>query len=131
MLPVNVEKPERKPVIKKRAQAPDTIRATFDNSGFTFGWVPTDAILVDRQYQRRLQKKKIIKMAHNWDQNKVGVFVVNHKTSVGQYFVIDGQHRHAAMQLIENYPTHVYCQIFTNLTTEEEARMFHDLDNER
>lgn len=122
---------QKKPVIKKRAQAPDTIRANFDNSGFKFGWIPTNSILVDPAYQRLLQKKKIIKMAHTWDQDKLGVFVVNKRVASGQYFVIDGQHRHAAMQLIENYPTHVYCQIFEGLTLEQEAQKFHDLDNER
>lgn len=110
--------------------AAEPISANFNNAAFRYGWVPTDAVLVGK-YQRKLQRSKIIKMAHNWDQNKVGTFVVNHRTATGQYFVIDGQHRHAAMQLIENYPTHIYCQIFENLSYEDEAQMFHDLDSER
>lgn len=108
----------------------DKITATFEPVNYKFSWVPTDALMVDK-YQRKLQKPKIIRMAHNWDQNKLGLFVVNHRTASGQYFVIDGQHRHAAMQLIEDYPTHVYCQVFDNLTYEQEARMFHDLDTQR
>ncbi len=96
---------------------------------FKFGWVPTDALLVDR-YQRVLRKPKVLKFARNWDQNKVGIFVVNIRHN-GAYYVIDGQHRHAALQMIENYPSHIYCQIFEGLSYEEEALMFHDLDSER
>lgn len=115
---------------------PEPIGSADFTGHFKFGWVPTDALLIDPAYQRKLQKKKILKMARSWDQNKVGVFVVNKRPAHSQneqtlFYVIDGQHRHAAMQLIDNYPEQVYCQIFEGLSLEEEALMFHDLDSER
>lgn len=115
-------------VVKRRAQ-PDKIYADFSDKS-SFRWVPTDAIYVDRVYQRTLDKGRTTKMAHKWNQNLAGAMVVS-KRSNGHFYVVDGQHRHAAIQAMENPPEFVYCQVFEGLTVEEEALLFHDLDTLR
>lgn len=120
-----------KPVkVTKRQGKTDIIHADFDTTAFHFGWVPTDSIKIGT-YQRKLRKPRAIKMAHTWNQNKVGIFVVNHNTTTGEYKMLDGQHRLVSMKMIEDYPSHIYCQIFENLTHKQQAIMFHDLDSDR
>ena len=119
-----------KPKVVVRHGKPDQIFGNFQRNSH-FGYVPTDAILVDRdRYQRKLRPSKITKMAHAWNPDKAGVIVVSKRVD-GKYYVIDGQHRHQALQLMENYPTHLFCEIFENLTPQQEAQLFHDLDKER
>lgn len=118
-----------RPLVVKGRFLPDVIKADF-NRRSVYEWVPTDEIYVDPIYQRDLNKSKVSKFAHNWDNDLVGTFVVN-KRDDGHYFVVDGQHRHAAIQRIENYPSHIYCEVFTNLSPQEEADLFYKLDTQR
>lgn len=117
------------PRVVKRKGQPDRITANFKKRS-TFRWIAFDSLNVDPIYQRNLRKNRAIKMAHNWNPEKMGVIVVNRRDN-GMLYIVDGQHRYAALLLIENRPPRVYCEVFDGLTREEEARLFHDLDNER
>lgn len=116
-------------VVKRRAQ-PDQIFADTKNSRSHFRWVPIGNIRVDPRYQRTLQRKKIVQMAHNWNPDKFGAIVLSLRDD-GFFYMIDGQHRWEALNLIENKPADVWAQVFKGLTLQEEAQLFHDLDSER
>lgn len=118
-----------KPKIVKRNKQRDHITANFKRRS-KFMWVDFDLLRVDPSYQRRLQTQKVVKMAHNWNQDKAGTLVLS-KRSDGLFYIIDGQHRYAGLSLIDNRPPKVYAEVYISLTVEEEARLFHDLDNER
>lgn len=96
----------------------------------TFEWVPTDRLLVDVLYQRNLEKSRVSVMANNWNQSLAGVIMVNLRDN-GNYYVMDGQHRHAALQLMENTPEKVWCEVFRGLTPEQEAKHFADQEKRR
>jgi len=107
----------------------DRIIANFKRR-YTYRWLPFDQLKIDRSYQRRLQPRRSSSMAHNWNTDKENALVVNRRVN-GTYFIVDGQHTYEALSAIENHPPRVYCKVFTGLTLEEEAQLFHDLDNER
>jgi hypothetical protein len=115
-------------IVKRKGQA-DKISANFKKRS-TWRWVAFDALHIDPKYQRNLRKSRAIRMAHEWDAEDSGVLVVS-KRKDGRYYIIDGQHRWAALSLIENRPPRLYCEVFEGLTPEEEAKKFHDLDNKR
>lgn len=119
----------RKPRIIKRRQQRDHITANFKRSS-VYRWIPFENLRIDHTYQRRLQSKKIITMAHRWNPDRAGTLVVN-KRSDGFYYIVDGQHRFGALQLIDNRPPRVFCEVYDGLTVEQEARLFHDLDSAR
>lgn len=113
----------------RRIAAPDKIIADFTPKS-TFEMVPTDKLMIDPNYQRNLDRTRVTTIAHNWDQGKAGVLVVNQRAN-GNFYVIDGQHRHAAIQRIDNTPEYIFAEVFRGLTPEQEARKFYELDTQR
>lgn len=97
---------------------------------YTYGFVDTDRLLVDRTYQRALDTKRVTQMANAWDQNLAGELVVSLRANKN-FYIIDGQHRHGAIQLMANAPSSMYSRIYEGLTLEEEARLFRELDTKR
>lgn len=96
----------------------------------TFEWVPTDKLLIDRSYQRTTDKSRVSVIAHSWNPDLSGVFVVSQRDN-GAFYVIDGQHRHAAIQLMSNPPEMVFAEVHRGLTVAQEARLFYELDTKR
>lgn len=84
--------------------------------------VPVSLIKVDHAAYQREEKKHVIKMTKEWDDTQCTMLLVNYRSSEGWFYAIDGQHRTVAAQIlgIEYLP----CEIFIDLSLEEEAKRF-------
>lgn len=94
--------------------------------GLKFAEIPVDMLCVPDTYQRMTHghEKKI---ASNWDKRKAGALVVSYRD--GCLYVIDGQHRLLAARMVgENS---MPCQIYENLTENEEAVIFGNQDENK
>jgi len=68
-------------------------------------------------------------MAHNLEYEALGFITVSARnTDESQYYVIDGQHRVAAVCKV-NSGYQMRCQVFYGLTIQEEAQLFRLLNN--
>jgi hypothetical protein len=103
----------------------DTIVGNFDKH-FTYEEIPTDRLLIDQRYQRPFKPMWASVLAHNWNEDKTLPFVVSLRDN-GNYYVLDGQQRHGALQMMENPPETVYAKVFRNLSLKEEADLFYSL----
>lgn len=83
--------------------------------------VPVEQIKIDLRYQRPLSAKKVKAIADDFDPAVAGVLLLSLRPDNDMY-VIDGQHRHAAMLKI-GWPT-AKCEIKEGLTLAEEARLY-------
>lgn len=84
--------------------------------------IPASKIGVDQSYQRPLNRAHVMKIAREFDPDKVGAVVVSYRDD-GSYWVIDGQHRVAAMHSI-GFDDPIQCLVYEGLTLDREAKMF-------
>lgn len=92
--------------------------------------VRLDMILIDHSYQHSLKLAKVRRIAKNFQVRQLGIPVVN-KRANGYHYLIDGEHRVTAINLTENPPTTIRCEVFTGLTLEEESWLSHELNRTR
>lgn len=78
-------------------------------------------------YQRSKELKRVRNIAENLDPNGIGTITVCYRN--GCYYVVDGQHRIAALELL-GYEG-VTCQIIYNLSYEDEAALYNVLNNHK
>ena len=71
-------------------------------------------------YQRETKQKRAAAIASKFDVAKLGMLVVSRRD--GQLFLIDGQHRAAALKMV-GY-SHTSCIVLHGLTYEQEAEYF-------
>lgn len=83
--------------------------------------LPVAELEIDVQAQRTLVERRAQNMANSWVHEARGTLIVSKRVD-GTYFLVDGQHRHRAMQLlgIEETP----CEVHHDLTQTEEAILF-------
>lgn len=84
--------------------------------------IPASKIGVDYTYQRPIIREHVNDIARTFDPDKVGAIVVSGRAD-GSYWVLDGQHRIAAMRLI-GYDDPVQCVVYSGLSIKREATMF-------
>lgn len=84
--------------------------------------VPVSLIKVDHESYQRDEKRHIIKMSKEWDDSQCTMLLVNYRSAEGWFYAIDGQHRTVSANIlgIEYLP----CEIFVDLSVEEEAKRF-------
>lgn len=89
--------------------------------------IETGKLKIRPQYQRPLSDKRVEQMARNFDDNLAGTIEVSFAD--GFYWVVDGQHRLAAMR---SKGIRV-CRVLVHygLTVEDEARLFAQLNSQR
>lgn len=87
-------------------------------------------LIVDPHIQRSVDRIRAGAMATDLDMDAVGVITVSRRTN-GSYHIIDGQHRVEALRLAGGEGEKVHCRIFSNLSVEDEARMFRLLNNSK
>lgn len=76
------------------------------------------------QYQRPCNMNKVHKIADAWDDYRASEIVVSYRG--GEFYVVDGQHTVKAATYAGK--SALYCKIYENLTFEEEAALFVDLN---
>lgn len=90
---------------------------------FTYCQLFSGALVIDPEYQRSLDMRRVRKIVAAFDENLVNLIKVNHRD--GKYYVFDGQHTLAALKLRNgNADLMVNCKVYENLSREEEIRLF-------
>jgi hypothetical protein len=89
----------------------------------TFVELAPNNINVDHQYQRPLTDAHVNRIGREYNREYFGVIVVS-KREDGRHYVIDGQHRLAAMIKIGKGDIKVPCMVYEGLTVGQEADMF-------
>jgi hypothetical protein len=89
--------------------------------------LPVEILSVDRSYQRPISNKAE-NMGKNWQDELANVITVSLRPD-GEFWIIDGQHRVAAALLAG--VTHLEADIRENLSIEEEAKLFDELNSTR
>lgn len=84
--------------------------------------VPVSLIKVDHAAYQREEKKHVIKMSKEWDDSQCTLLLVNYRSTEGWFYAIDGQHRTVAAQILGI--EYLACEIFIDLSVEEEAKRF-------
>lgn len=90
--------------------------------------LPVKAIGIDMEYQRRISPTKVRGIATRYDENSVGILIVSLR-EYGQYIVIDGQHRLAAMK--RRGIEYAECKVHQGLTKEQEAAIYVNCNKNR
>jgi hypothetical protein len=85
-------------------------------------WVPIEAMRVNPLAQRDLNRQRVDHLAANFDPEQIGSPTVNARD--GEYYIIDGQHRIAAMKAVGWGDQSVQCWTYDGLSEQEEADAF-------
>jgi Family of unknown function (DUF6551) len=85
-------------------------------------WVAIADMKVSPVAQREFRPQHTEALAADFDLEAIGFPVVSHRG--GSYYILDGQHRIAALKLIGYGDQKVQCECYEGLTEEDEARLF-------
>lgn len=90
-------------------------------------WIPLHRMHVNEAAQRELKQYRVDHLIAHFDPEQIGTPVVNERA--GRFFIIDGQHRVAALKAIYDDSHQVQCWTYVGLSQEEEAERFLKLDD--
>lgn len=85
-------------------------------------WVPVNKMRILPEAQRNLNQGRVDKIAASFNPELVDTFIVNERDGV--FWVIDGQHREAALEQLGMGDFQVQSWVYVNLTDEEMAELF-------
>lgn len=85
-------------------------------------WVPIPEMRVSPSSQREFKQAHAEEYAANFDLEGFGFPVVNYRD--GHWYIVDGQHRVAALRLIGWGDQQIQCEAYEGLTETEEAELF-------
>lgn len=85
-------------------------------------WVPIAKMKVSPMAQRELNQSRVDHLSANFDPEQLGTPTVNERDD--HYFIIDGQHRIAAMRHMGWGDQQIQCWTYRGLAEEEEAERF-------
>ncbi len=115
--PPKPERPEQEPPATPEYKNPGVLKA-LSTSRLTSGKLP---------YQRPVEEKDVDKLIRKWNLCALEPIVVSFRD--GYFYVVDGQHRIAAMKKMNGgRDLMVNCIVHTGMTYEAEAALCHDLD---
>lgn len=102
-----------------------------DNLSSEIEDIPVEDLEIDPSVQRPLDPNKVSKLFFQFTPKGVGTLAVSRREKPRRNIVLDGQHRHAVLlkKLPEGGPKTVRCEVFENLTKEQEAALFLTLNN--
>jgi hypothetical protein len=92
-------------------------------------WVPIAQMKVNPKAQREFNPAQAEKYAADFDFEGMGFPVLNLRD--GSWYIVDGQHRIAALKLIGYGDQQVQCECFEGLTEAQEADLFLVRDDRR
>jgi hypothetical protein len=91
--------------------------------------LPIGNMRVDREVQRSLDSGRAADMANNFNAAGFGFITISIRKD-GSVYIVDGQHRVAALRLMGAASDHkVACQVFRGLTQADEAALFRVRNN--
>lgn len=90
-------------------------------------WIPIGRTVVSDVAQRELKQYRVDHLVAHFDHEQIGTPVVNERN--GRFYIIDGQHRFAALREIYDDTHQVQCWTYSGLTEEEEAERFLQLND--
>jgi hypothetical protein len=85
--------------------------------------VKASSLNVDTRVQRAEDKARVAHMVKTWDARMLGVLVVSRRKD-GSLWVVDGQHRLAALRELDLLDEHVLVRVFDCLSLKDEAELF-------
>lgn len=90
------------------------------------------ALFADQTYQRDLDMARVRSMAAQFDPRLLGVLEVSDRGDE-TFAVLDGQHRLQTVLLAhpDQGDAFVVCQVYSGLSVEAEARLFHQINKQR
>jgi hypothetical protein len=97
----------------------DSTRAT---RASTLRWVSIADMKVSPKAQREYKESHAEGIAADFDLEAMGFPVVSHRD--GNYYILDGQHRIAALKMIGYGDQSVQCEVYEGLTEAAEAELF-------
>lgn len=92
-------------------------------------WVLVSSLSVDARYQRDVSPSHVKNIVKHFDPDTFGVLVVSERSD-GMY-IVDGQHRVAALRAMGWQDQRVPCLVYRGLSIEEEAKVFYKPQTER
>lgn len=92
-------------------------------------WVPIALTKVSDRAQREFRQSHADMFAADFDLEALGFPVVNYRD--GSYYIIDGQHRIAALKMIGWSDQQIQCECYEDLTDPEMAELFLRRDSRR
>lgn len=92
--------------------------------------VKVEDLVIDMSYQREPNTKKVSLIARTYNPDAIGVLICSARED-GTIAVIDGGHRVAAMHMLNLSHETVDCLIYFGLSIEEEAKIFHLMNDNR
>ena len=91
--------------------------------------VPVSQIFLDK-YGGDFRPLHVAKLVKNWDRRFVGVPVLSLRSD-GRFACLDGWHRAKACEIVEGSKSTLRCEVMIDLTYEDEARIWHELNKVR
>lgn len=88
-----------------------------------FMWLPLQGMKIDPMVQRLLRPTWVKKHVPNFNADQIGTLVVSLRRD-GSTYVLDGQHRVELLRAVEWGDQLAYCEVFKDITLEEEAAIF-------
>lgn len=86
-------------------------------------WLDVSTLKVDPEYQRELSAPWVRRIAREFDPDVLGVLVVSRREN-GDVYVVDGQHRVAAIMEMGWHDQRVPCNVYEGLSLSDEAKIF-------
>jgi hypothetical protein len=86
-------------------------------------WIDVSSLMVDTEYQRELSTAWVRKIAREFDPDVLGVLIVSRRDD-GNIYVVDGQHRVAAIKEMGWGDQKVPCNVYEGLSLQDEAKIF-------
>lgn len=91
-------------------------------------WVDLEDLVVDNRYQRPVSEARASRYAVEWNQALAGLITVSCRPD-NTYAILDGQHRARAAMI--RRMTKVWCEVFFDLTPQQEAYIFRERNKQR
>ncbi|MCM1304833.1 MAG: hypothetical protein NC305_14715 [Lachnospiraceae bacterium] len=89
--------------------------------------IHTDRLTSGQPYQRPVNHREVDRLIREWDERLLDPITVSFRD--GKFYVVDGQHRIAAMRKMNGGSgVMVNCRVYSGLTYEQEAALCYKLD---
>lgn len=87
-------------------------------------------LFVDPDVQRTLRPTRVEEIVAKFNPDALGILAVSRRED-GRNHLMDGQHRHAAVIMLDGADWGLECEVYTGLSKSQEALMFRLLNNTR